>query len=195
MPNKLINILGFMSFVLICHYLSYSKPTHKYPVTLNISRSPSATDVSEQMLSQDTALFRAAVTTSASSHRELVSLDGACVPLDADSMCNCLATVLSYIPANFTDFREAEDCCVVANDETCGQEGLGGGLIHTGKEDWANKVDILIEETGLGIGEIEVVSIIFDSSLLKQKKNNNLIILLGIMVIFYSLVDYCTFST
>lgn len=40
--------------------------------------------------------------------------------------------------------------------------------MQTGNEDWAIRAAMFMEETGLGIGEIEVVSILLDSSLLKQ---------------------------
>lgn len=42
--------------------------------------------------------------------------------------------------------------------------------MHTGNDDWANSVDMLMEDTGLGIGDIEVTSIILGSSLLKQNR-------------------------
>lgn len=48
---------------------------------------------------------------------------------------------------------------VFARDDTWGQDGLGGGVRQIGNEDWVAKVDIFMDETGLGIGEIVVVSI------------------------------------
>lgn len=55
---------------------------------LNISRSPNATDVSEQMLSHDMALLRVDVITSVSSQCEAGSLEDVC-EVDIGSVCSC----------------------------------------------------------------------------------------------------------
>lgn len=72
-----------------------------------------------------------------------------------------------YTPDNLTGGNKMEDCWL-PKDETCGHEGLGGGLIHTGKADCAISVAMLIDDTGLGIGDMDVFSIRWGSSLLKQ---------------------------
>lgn len=97
--------------------------------------------MSEQTLSQDKALFRAEGAISVSS-AETVAASVLC--------CDCCEKVLNLV------------ACTVG----AGVIGEGGGVMQTGKLDCEASVAIFTEDTGLGMGDMEVVS--WKSSLLQN---------------------------